>query len=235
MIQHSMDVFVVGLVGLPFDGKNRDLIARNQSTATSSCVESGLEAVSITSAPPACKVVIKFAVSVVTCKQAETRTPCKGFSFENRSRIRRRTGISRSAHSMRKLPPSASFISLTSYSDMDTIPLFSWLILSENPIFPGHQNFPDNERQIPAGFNDDCVFPFFQTVSGGQRPHLTGGLPIKTKPSAAQKTSTESIRPHRSDQPPSWVARWGCGNVHLLHTHPTHIRRRSPPHNRPSG
>ena len=53
-------------------------------------------------------------VSVVTCRQAERRTPCSGFSLAKRSRICRRTGIVRSAHSMRSFPRSASERSLTS-------------------------------------------------------------------------------------------------------------------------
>ena len=41
----------------------------------SSCVESGLEAHSATSAPPSRSVIIRLAVSLVTCRQAEMRMP----------------------------------------------------------------------------------------------------------------------------------------------------------------
>ena len=47
------------------------------AAATSSCVLSGLEAQSRTSAPPAWSVFIRLAVSVVTWRQAVTRSPCE--------------------------------------------------------------------------------------------------------------------------------------------------------------
>src|SRR5215210_4667151 len=89
----------------------------NSSTsaaATSSCVESGFEAQSTTSAPPSLSVRIRFAVSLVTCRQAETRYPASGCSAAKRSRIAARTGICRSAHSIRLRPSGASPRSLTS-------------------------------------------------------------------------------------------------------------------------
>ena len=45
------------------------------AAATSSWVDSGFEAASRTSAPPAASVSIRFAVSVVTCRQAAIRMP----------------------------------------------------------------------------------------------------------------------------------------------------------------
>src|SRR3954465_6981246 len=89
----------------------------NSSTsaaATSSCVESGFEAQSTTSAPPSLSVRIRFAVSLVTWRQAETRYPTSGCSAAKRSRIAASTGICRSAHSMRLTPSGASARSLTS-------------------------------------------------------------------------------------------------------------------------
>src|SRR5690242_16617352 len=83
--------------------------------ATSSCVESGLDAQSVTSAPPAWRVVIRLAVSVVTCKQAPMRTPFRGFCLAKRALIEARTGISRLAHSIRLSPSLAKPIFLTSY------------------------------------------------------------------------------------------------------------------------
>src|SRR6185369_10241241 len=56
---------------------------------------------------------MRFAVSVVTCRHAATRLPRSGFSFSNRALICRSTGISRSAHSIRFTPSSASFGSFT--------------------------------------------------------------------------------------------------------------------------
>ena len=82
--------------------------------ATSSCVDSGLEAHSATSAPPAASVRIRFAVSLVTCRQAETRIPCSGRSAAKRSRICASTGICRSAHSILRAPASARPRSATS-------------------------------------------------------------------------------------------------------------------------
>ena len=82
--------------------------------ATSSWVDSGFEAQSTRSAPPALRVRARLAVSAVTCRQADIRIPASGFSFANRSRIARSTGMSRSAHSTRFRPASASDRSLTS-------------------------------------------------------------------------------------------------------------------------
>src|SRR5215469_13980513 len=86
------------------------------AAATSSWVESGFEAQQNTSAPPALSVRSRLAVSQVTCRQAPRRWPLSGCSFKKRSRIRRRTGICRSAHSMRLKPAAARPRSWTSYS-----------------------------------------------------------------------------------------------------------------------
>src|SRR5262249_28904251 len=84
------------------------------AAATSSWVESGFDPHRNTCAPPACSVRARFAVSVVTCRQAEIRRPLSGRSFANRERIARSTGMWRSAHSIRALPSFASFMSFTS-------------------------------------------------------------------------------------------------------------------------
>ncbi len=89
----------------------------NDSTsaaAVTSCVESGFDAARYTSAPPAFSVRIRLAVSVVTWRQAPMRRPASGRSRSKRSRIWRRTGISRSAHSMRRRPSAARERSVTS-------------------------------------------------------------------------------------------------------------------------
>src|SRR5690242_2985646 len=57
------------------------------AAATSSCVESGLLAASVTCAPPALSVRIRLAVSVVTWRQAPTRRPSSGRSRSRRSRL----------------------------------------------------------------------------------------------------------------------------------------------------
>ena len=77
----------------------------------SSWVDSGFEAQSVTSAPEATSVRMRFAVSVVTCMQAPMRTPSRGRSSAKRSRMRASTGMSRSAHRMRFWPSSAKLIS----------------------------------------------------------------------------------------------------------------------------
>src|SRR6059036_1664569 len=56
---------------------------------------------------------MRFAVSVVTWRQAAIRFPWSGRSRSNRARICRSTGISRSAHSIRFTPCSASLGSRT--------------------------------------------------------------------------------------------------------------------------
>jgi hypothetical protein len=82
--------------------------------AASSWVLKGLEAQSTTSAPPALRTSARLAVSVVMCRQADTRMPCKGFSLAKRSFISFKTGISCPAHSVLSFPFSASFLSLMS-------------------------------------------------------------------------------------------------------------------------
>src|SRR5205823_1171513 len=82
--------------------------------ATSSWVLSGFEAQSRTSAPPAWRVLARFAVSVVTWRQALIRTPLRGCCLANRFLISRRTGMLASAHSILSLPWGASLMSFTS-------------------------------------------------------------------------------------------------------------------------
>src|SRR3989344_2276213 len=84
--------------------------------ATSSCVESGLDAARKTLAPPALSVRTRFAVSAVTCRTAASVLPLNGCSFSKRARTERRTGMSRSAHSMRFFPSPARLISFMSLS-----------------------------------------------------------------------------------------------------------------------
>src|SRR6266498_1827910 len=93
-----------------------------REAAASSWVDSGLEAQSATFAPPAASTCISAAVSVVTWRQAATRTPLSGFSFANRAPMERSTGMSFLAHSTRSLPAAASFGSLTSYPLLAAIP-----------------------------------------------------------------------------------------------------------------
>ena len=111
VVDRRVDVRVVGVVVLAADGEGRRRrSAPTRAAATSSCVDSGFDAHSTTSAPPAFSVRIRLAVSVVTCRQAEMRRPSSGFSRSKRSRMAASTGIWRSAHSMRRTPSSASAI-----------------------------------------------------------------------------------------------------------------------------
>src|SRR2546421_16019 len=84
------------------------------AAATASLVESGLDAHSAMSAPPALRVSIRLAVSLVTCRHAARRRSFNGCSLVKRSRIRLSTGISRAAQSTRSWPCVARFRSFTS-------------------------------------------------------------------------------------------------------------------------
>src|SRR3990172_6115614 len=86
-----------------------------REAATSSCVERGFEAQRTTSAPPALRVMARFAVSVVTCRQAAILTPLRGFFLEKFSFMRLKTGMSISAHSILFLPFWLKAGSFTSY------------------------------------------------------------------------------------------------------------------------
>src|SRR5690349_12597896 len=96
--------------------------SRTSAAAVSSCVDSGLEAQSASCAPPAFKVSMSTAVSVVTCRHAPRRIPLSGCSCVKRSRTCRRTGIDCSAHSILSRPSPASERFLTSCSTMKCRP-----------------------------------------------------------------------------------------------------------------
>ena len=57
----------------PLIAKHEMSYSSTSAAATSSCVESGFDAHSTTSAPPAFSVRMRFAVSVVTCRHAAMR------------------------------------------------------------------------------------------------------------------------------------------------------------------
>src|SRR4051794_25927809 len=101
-----------------------------RAAATSSFVDSGLLAARTTSAPPALRVRIRLAVSVVTWRHAPIRIPSSGRSRSNRSRIRRRTGISRSAHSIRRMPSDARPRSVRSWAGSPAVPAVATGIVS---------------------------------------------------------------------------------------------------------
>ncbi|EKE14786.1 MAG: hypothetical protein ACD_12C00303G0001, partial [uncultured bacterium] len=61
--------------------------------ATESLVDRGLDAHKNTLAPPSFNVIIKLAVSEVTCRQAAKVTPFKVCSFLNLFLIKSKTGI----------------------------------------------------------------------------------------------------------------------------------------------
>src|SRR5207302_10493054 len=97
-----------------------------RAAATASLVESGFEAQRTTSAPPALRVIIRLAVSLVTWRQAETRSPDRGRCSRKRSRIRSSTGTSRAAQWIRPWPSLASPRSRTPalvvFSEFDLTP-----------------------------------------------------------------------------------------------------------------
>src|SRR5437660_9160283 len=81
--------------------------SRTRLAATSSWVESGLDAHRATSAPPSRRQIAKLAVSAVTCRQAEMRTSFSGCFLINSLRIIWSTFIDWLAQSIRFLPRSA--------------------------------------------------------------------------------------------------------------------------------
>src|SRR5262249_22108871 len=102
------------------------------------------------SAPPAFRVRARFAVSVVTWRQAETRWPESGCSLANRSRIAASTGIWRSAHAILRIPSDVSARSFTSWRCVVAMASFRFsscvvdvscgeqpLVLSLLPLDPG--------------------------------------------------------------------------------------------------
>src|SRR6266498_1641614 len=72
---------------------------------------------------------MRFAVSLVTCRHAASRSPFRGWSSTKRRRMRVRTGISRAAQSIRSWPDVARFRSLTSWPRELT---FKWPLLVED-------------------------------------------------------------------------------------------------------
>src|SRR5499425_2057646 len=94
--------------------KTGTLWSRTRLAAISSCVDSGFDAQSTTSAPPSRRQMARFAVSAVTCRQAEMRIPFSGWFLMNSFRMICRTFIDWFAHSMRSLPRSASSMFLMS-------------------------------------------------------------------------------------------------------------------------
>src|SRR5919199_1637952 len=98
------------------------------AAATSSCVESGFDAQSTTSAPPAFSVRARLAVSVVTWRHAEMRWPASGCSLSKRSRMAASTGICRSAQAMRRTPSPARDRSFTSKRLVVAMEPLLWLM-----------------------------------------------------------------------------------------------------------
>src|SRR5258707_185973 len=66
------------------------------------------------SAPPSRNVIMRFAVSVVTCRQAEMRMPFSGWFLMKSLRMICRTGMDWLAHSIRRFPRSARSMFLIS-------------------------------------------------------------------------------------------------------------------------
>src|SRR5256886_11489345 len=137
--------------------------------ATSSCVDSGLDAHSATWAPPAWRVIARFAVSVVTCRHADRRFPASGRSPRNRSLSCRSTGIERSAHSVRRRPSSASRMSLMSFVALV-------LVAVSDIGFPGATRGPPLGRDFQL-FHPIDVLPGEQLDVALADPALLGRAP----------------------------------------------------------
>src|SRR5690606_21459692 len=142
--------------------------------ATSSWVESGLDAHRATSAPPALSAMTRFAVSVVTCRHAESRRPASGFSRLKRSRIWRRTGICRSAHSVRRRPLSASERSRTSC--WTSVPVVirspsSSKACGRSEVLDPVGPLPCEEHELPVGGGLGVGLPTEMSVRGGGPEH----------------------------------------------------------------
>ena len=84
------------------------------AAATSSWVDSGLDAARWTRAPADLRTFTRTAVSAVTCRQAATARPSSGRLAANDSRMRPRTGMVRSAQPIRAWPAAARPGSATS-------------------------------------------------------------------------------------------------------------------------
>src|SRR5215469_10278242 len=123
------------------------LKSRTSEAAMSSCVESGFEAQRTTSAPPSRRQIARFAVSAVTCRQAEMRTPFRGWFLMNSLRMICRTFIDWLAHSMRFLPRSASSMFLISQlmAAVDMLLLIAFSLYLFRLLFFGALLGADNE------------------------------------------------------------------------------------------
>jgi len=83
VVKRLVEVAIVRLVVFPLDGEDRYAEILDHSGGGVVLVLNGLEAQRATSAPPALRVSIRLAVSVVTCRQADKRRPRSGFSLAN--------------------------------------------------------------------------------------------------------------------------------------------------------
>src|SRR5258706_3825326 len=104
------------------------LKSRLSEEATLAWVDYGFEAQRTTSAPASRRAIIRLAVSLVTWRHAETRRPFSGCSLMKRLRMICNTGICCCAHSILRLPASASEISFIS-------PFFSSAIATDLLLF----------------------------------------------------------------------------------------------------
>src|SRR3954462_859501 len=207
------------------------------AAATSSWVDSGFDAQSTTSAPPAFSVRARLAVSGGPGRQAAMRWPASGCSLSKRSRIAASTGICRSAHSMRRTPSGASAMSFTSWRFVVAIQSFQLgdeqtLVLSLFPVecrdFRSGEPGIDGGAQVglaaqPRGERDVCQLHFELPPEPRERAELVqlqqpvgavAGLraPWDDEPSALEVTQ-HARRP----------ARVGCRLTDLDALHPADL------------
>src|SRR5260221_11732591 len=169
------------------------LKSRFSEAVTSSCVESGFEAHSTTSAPPSRSAIARFAVSLVTCRQAEARKPFSGFSVAKRLRMISSTGICCAAHSILRLPASASEISLTSpffISAIATVVLLKFGIVEFRLLKPKRDVLRScrtlNEARCARAHFHACARGRTQTRRLAQRGSTIGALPGEARAAATE-------------------------------------------------
>src|SRR5208337_1795307 len=164
--------------------------------ATSSCVESGLEAHSTTSAPPSRRQTARLAVSAVTCRQAEIRMPFSGWFLMNSLRMICRTFIDWFAQSIRFLPRSASskfLMSQFTCADVVAITLLSAARFSvgASAQFHGQGSSyarPENQKKttLKVLLADRMCGRFMKPGIAGQFRRLVRGFPGKVRIAASK-------------------------------------------------
>src|SRR5438445_6327565 len=193
--------------------------------ATSSCVESGFDAHRTTSAPPSRRQMARFAVSAVTCRQAEMRMPCSGWFLMNSLRMICRTFMDWLAHSIRFLPSSANSSPLISHCTWVVVVdmLLLWRLVkplnherhegarrkSTSACLRVPKHCPEQRRRVAFVVNAlDLYFlfshsggdRFTKTRVAGQLGRLVDGFPSEIRVVAAEVPVSGSLAVNRPAQ-----------------------------------